>query len=73
MIPSPVSAAALRFRRTAMLGADGQGFDIMMGVVLPVFAVLNAACSNGLMAGGAASHRGACDAHPPLGHRRDPG
>jgi alkylation response protein AidB-like acyl-CoA dehydrogenase len=34
-----------------MLGADGQGFDIMMGVVLPVFAVLNAACSNGLMAG----------------------
>ena len=34
-----------------MLGADGQGFDIMMGVVLPVFAVLSAACSNGLMAG----------------------
>ena len=34
-----------------MLGADGQGFDIMMSVVLPVFAVLNAACSNGLMAG----------------------
>ena len=24
----------------------------MMGIVLPVFAVLNAACSNGLMAGG---------------------
>jgi alkylation response protein AidB-like acyl-CoA dehydrogenase len=35
-----------------MLGADGQGFDIMMGVVLPVFACLNAACSIGLMAGG---------------------
>jgi len=35
-----------------MLGADGEGFAIMMGVVLPVFAVLNAACSNGLMAAG---------------------
>jgi alkylation response protein AidB-like acyl-CoA dehydrogenase len=35
-----------------MLGADGEGFAIMMSVVLPVFAVLNAACSNGLMAGG---------------------
>jgi alkylation response protein AidB-like acyl-CoA dehydrogenase len=34
-----------------MLGGDGQGFDIMMSIVLPVFAVLNAACSNGLMAG----------------------
>jgi alkylation response protein AidB-like acyl-CoA dehydrogenase len=35
-----------------MLGRDGHGFEIMMSVVLPVFAVLNAACSNGLMAGG---------------------
>jgi alkylation response protein AidB-like acyl-CoA dehydrogenase len=34
-----------------MLGADGQGFEIMMGIVLPAFSVLNAACSNGLMAG----------------------
>jgi alkylation response protein AidB-like acyl-CoA dehydrogenase len=34
-----------------MLGGDGQGFEIMMSTVLPVFAVLNAACSNGLMAG----------------------
>ena len=32
-----------------MLGADGEGFDIMMGVVLPLFNVLNAACSVGLM------------------------
>src|SRR5262249_44871161 len=29
---------------------DGQGFEIMMSIVLPVFSVLNAACSNGLMA-----------------------
>jgi alkylation response protein AidB-like acyl-CoA dehydrogenase len=32
-----------------MLGADGKGFDVMMGIVLPVFNVLNAACSAGLM------------------------
>jgi alkylation response protein AidB-like acyl-CoA dehydrogenase len=32
-----------------MLGADGKGFDIMMGAVLPLFNVLTAACSIGLM------------------------
>ena len=48
---SPVSAAGVSASRSAMLGSDGQGFEIMMNVVLPVFAVLNAACSNGLMAG----------------------
>ena len=30
-----------------MLGDDGKGFDIMMGTVLPLFNVLNAACSVG--------------------------
>jgi alkylation response protein AidB-like acyl-CoA dehydrogenase len=49
---SPVAAAAVEVPATAMLGADGQGFEIMMGVVLPVFAVLSAACSTGLMMGG---------------------
>jgi alkylation response protein AidB-like acyl-CoA dehydrogenase len=49
---SPVTAANVAVDRSAMLGADGQGFDIMMSTVLPVFAVLSAACSNGLMAGG---------------------
>lgn len=48
---SPVTAANVEVSGSAMLGNDGQGFEIMMGVVLPVFAVLNAACSNGLMAG----------------------
>lgn len=48
---SPVKASSVVVPREAMLGKDGQGFEIMMGVVLPVFAVLNAACSNGLMAG----------------------
>lgn len=49
---SPVSAANVVVGHAAMLGSDGQGFDIMMGIVLPVFAVLNAACTNGVMAGG---------------------
>jgi len=35
-----------------MLGSDGKGFDIMMTTVLPIFAVLSAACSVGLMTGG---------------------
>lgn len=48
---SPVSAVNVQVPPSAMLGGDGQGFDIMMSIVLPVFAVLNAACSNGLMAG----------------------
>jgi alkylation response protein AidB-like acyl-CoA dehydrogenase len=48
---APVRASAALLPQTAMLGADGQGFEIMMSVVLPVFNVLNAACSNGLMAG----------------------
>jgi alkylation response protein AidB-like acyl-CoA dehydrogenase len=49
---SPVTATDVEVTRSAMLGADGQGFEIMMNVVLPVFSVLSAACSNGLMAGG---------------------
>ena len=48
---SPVTAAGVELPASAMLGGDGQGFEIMMSIVLPVFAVLNAACSNGLMAG----------------------
>jgi alkylation response protein AidB-like acyl-CoA dehydrogenase len=48
----PVTAMDVEVSPSAMLGGDGQGFEIMMSVVLPVFAVLNAACSNGLMAGG---------------------
>ncbi|HZN25126.1 MAG TPA: acyl-CoA dehydrogenase, partial [Burkholderiales bacterium] len=47
----PVSATGVKVPHSAMLGSDGQGFEIMMSVVLPVFAVLSAACSNGLMAG----------------------
>jgi alkylation response protein AidB-like acyl-CoA dehydrogenase len=44
-----VRAQAVRVKPAAMLGADGKGFDIMMAVVLPLFNVLNAACSCGMM------------------------
>ena len=46
---SPVSANGARIPAAAMLGEDGKGFDIMMGIVLPLFNVLNAACSVGIM------------------------
>ena len=46
---SPVTADGVRVPASAMLGQDGKGFDIMMGTVLPLFNVLNAACSVGLM------------------------
>jgi alkylation response protein AidB-like acyl-CoA dehydrogenase len=48
----PVSADGVRVDPSAMLGEDGGGFDIMMQVINPVFAVLNAACCVGLMRGG---------------------
>lgn len=43
-----VVAEGVRVARAAQLGADGAGFEVMMGVVLPVFSVLNAACALGL-------------------------
>ena len=46
---SPVNAKDVRIPRAAMLGGDGKGFDIMNGIVLPLFSVLNAACTVGLM------------------------
>jgi alkylation response protein AidB-like acyl-CoA dehydrogenase len=47
----PVTAHDVKIPESAMLGRDGEGFDIMMNIVLPVFSVLNAAFSIGLMAG----------------------
>jgi alkylation response protein AidB-like acyl-CoA dehydrogenase len=46
---APVTAAGVRVPASARLGADGGGFDLMMGVVLPTFSVLNAASSLGVM------------------------
>lgn len=48
---SPVRAEGVRLPRNAMLGADGGGFDVMMGTVLPWFSVLNASGSVGMMEG----------------------
>lgn len=48
---TPITAQGVRVRANDQLGEDGKGFDIMMGVVLPWFATLNAACSVGLMEG----------------------
>jgi alkylation response protein AidB-like acyl-CoA dehydrogenase len=49
---SPVLATNVKVPKANILGEDGKGFDVMMGAVLPVFAVLNAACSIGLMSSG---------------------
>ena len=46
---SPVSANDVRVPESAMLGDDGKGFDVMMSAVLPMFNVLSAACSVGIM------------------------
>jgi alkylation response protein AidB-like acyl-CoA dehydrogenase len=45
----PVTAEDVRVAKSDMLGNDGQGFEIMMQVVLPHFNVMSAACSVGLM------------------------
>ncbi|RUR70669.1 acyl-CoA dehydrogenase [Variovorax guangxiensis] len=48
---TPITASNVRIPASARLGEDGKGFDTMMGVVLPWFSVLSAACSTGLMEG----------------------
>ena len=44
---SPMSAAGVVLPVSTMLGADGGGFDAMLGVVLPWFQVMNAGFSIG--------------------------
>jgi alkylation response protein AidB-like acyl-CoA dehydrogenase len=46
---SPVTADGVVIEKGLMLGPDGGGFDVMMGIVLPYFQVMNAACSIGIM------------------------
>jgi len=46
---SPVKAEGVVIDAANRLGADGAGFDVMMGVVLPWFVALSAACSLGIM------------------------
>jgi alkylation response protein AidB-like acyl-CoA dehydrogenase len=46
---SPVTAEGVIISSDALLGTDGGGFDIMMGVVLPYFQLMNAGFSVGTM------------------------
>jgi alkylation response protein AidB-like acyl-CoA dehydrogenase len=46
---SPVTAEQVMVEAAARLGDDGAGFDIMMGIVLPYFQLMNAAMSIGTM------------------------
>src|SRR5919199_9555 len=45
----PITAEGVLIPRTAMLGADGRGFDIMMSIVLPYFQFMSAGCCLGVM------------------------
>ena len=46
---TPVTAAGVLVPESALLGPDGGGLDLALGVVLPTFLVLSAAFSVGLM------------------------
>ncbi len=45
---APMSAENMTVPASALLGTDGTAFDVMIGVVLPVFCTLSASCSLGL-------------------------
>jgi alkylation response protein AidB-like acyl-CoA dehydrogenase len=46
---SPIRADGVMIEKAAQLGPDGGGFDVMMGIVLPYFQLMNAGCSLGIM------------------------
>ncbi len=46
---SPVIGEGVVIPAENLLGTDGGGADVMLGVVLPYFQVMNAACSTGIM------------------------
>jgi alkylation response protein AidB-like acyl-CoA dehydrogenase len=48
---APVTAESVKVPQSARLGADGAGFGIMMGAVLPWFNIMSASVSAGLMEG----------------------
>lgn len=66
---APVHATGVSIGAGNVLGEDGKGFDVMMGTVLPIFSVMNAACSIGIAersVAGAAAHCGSVK-HEHLG------
>ncbi len=46
---SPITAKKVAVERSAMLGPDGGGFDVMMSIVLPYFQIMIASFSIGTM------------------------
>jgi alkylation response protein AidB-like acyl-CoA dehydrogenase len=46
---SPVHAESVEVSPAAMLGPDGGGFELMLGIVLPYFQLMSGACSLGVM------------------------
>ncbi len=44
---SPVKGTQVKVTEAERLGADGAGFDVMMGTVLPIFSLLNASAALG--------------------------
>ena len=46
---APMSARNMKLDADALLGLDGEGFDIMINTVLPVFCTLNASASVGII------------------------
>ncbi|MEZ4654050.1 MAG: acyl-CoA dehydrogenase family protein [Candidatus Eisenbacteria bacterium] len=48
---TPVVAESVRIPASSRLGEDGGGFGVMMVAVLPIFNLLNASCSIGVMEG----------------------
>lgn len=47
----PVTATDAKISPDRMLGEDGKGADVMLGVVLPIFSLLNASAALGMMTG----------------------
>ena len=48
---APVAAGGARIPAANLLGEDGKGADVQLGIVLPIFSVLNASVALGLMSG----------------------
>lgn len=46
---SPIQATGVEVETSALLGRDGDGFNIMMGIVLPYFQIMSAGCCLGII------------------------
>ena len=58
---TPVIADGVIVPKNALLGEDGKGFDIMMGVVLPYFQLMIAAYERWYYANGNKQDRQPCE------------